>query len=113
MDKPIPPSDRACALVVTTLPGRDAALAIGRRLVESRVAACVQLVDGLVSIYRWHGAIEESAECQLVAKTAPERVDALIAALRDGHPYELPEIVVLDGTASAAYAAWVRAETIG
>ena len=67
MDKPIPPENPRCHLVLTTLPSREAAQAIARTLVEERLAACVQLVDGLLSIYRWEGRIDESAECQLVA----------------------------------------------
>jgi periplasmic divalent cation tolerance protein len=111
MDKPSAPSPSACALVITTLASREAALPIARALVEARLAACVQLVDGLRSIYRWQGRVEESAECQLVAKTPPDRAAALVERLRDLHPYELPEIVVLDAQASDAYAAWVVAET--
>lgn len=110
MDKPLDPSATACALVITTLSSREAALPMARALVEARLAACVQLVDGLRSIYRWQGRVEESTECQLVAKTPPERVPALVERLRVLHPYELPEIVVLEAQANAAYAAWVRAE---
>jgi periplasmic divalent cation tolerance protein len=111
MDKPISTADARCHLVLTTLPTRDAAQTIGRTLVEERLAACVQLVDGLLSIYRWQGRIDESAECQLVAKTTPAAVSALVGRLRDLHPYEVPEIVSLDATASAAYGAWLHAET--
>ena len=111
MDKPIPPVDTRCQLVLTTLPSRDAAQAIARTLVEERMAACVQIVDGLRSIYRWEGRIDESAECQLVAKTTPAAAPALIARLRTLHPYEVPEILSLDAMASAAYGAWLQAET--
>jgi periplasmic divalent cation tolerance protein len=110
MDKPIPHADTRCALVLTTLPNRDAALTLGRALVDDRLAACVQIVDGLHSIYRWEGRIDESAECQLVAKTTPEAEAALVERLRALHPYDVPEIIVLDGTASRAYAAWLRDE---
>ena len=84
------PVDTRCQLVLTTLPSRDAAQAIARTLVEERMAACVQLVDGLLSIYRWEGRIDESAECQLVAKTTPAAAPALIARLRTLHPYDVP-----------------------
>jgi periplasmic divalent cation tolerance protein len=111
MDKPLTPSSPACALVITTLASREAALPIAHTLVEERLAACVQLVDGLRSIYRWQGRVDESAECQLLAKAPPDRAAALVARLRALHPYELPEILVLDAQASDAYAAWLRAET--
>ena len=111
MDKPLDSPPAACALVITTLSSREAALPLARALVDARLAACVQLVDGLRSIYRWQGRVEESNECQLVAKAPPERVPALVERLRALHPYELPEIVVLDAQASEAYAAWLRAET--
>ena len=111
MDKPIPSVETRCHLVLTTLPTRDAALPIARTLVDERLAACVQLVDGLLSIYRWEGRIDESAECQLVAKTTPAAATALVERLRALHPYDVPEIVTLDATASAAYGAWLQAET--
>jgi periplasmic divalent cation tolerance protein len=111
MDKPIHSDHARCRLVLTTLPNRDAAHAIARTLVEERLAACVQLVDGLLSIYRWDGRVDESAECQLVAKTTPGAAAALIDRLRALHPYELPEILSLDATASDAYAAWLQAGT--
>jgi len=111
MDKPIPSVDTRCHLVFTTLPDRDAAQAIARTLVEERLAACVQFVDGLRSVYRWEGRIDESAECQLVAKTTPAAVTALVDRLRTLHPYDVPEILSLDATASAAYGAWLQAET--
>jgi periplasmic divalent cation tolerance protein len=61
----------------------------------------------MASYYRWKGAIEEDREQQLVMKTTPERVAALGARLRELHPYELPEFIVLDARASEAYGKWV------
>jgi periplasmic divalent cation tolerance protein len=111
MDKPIPPIDTRCHVVLTTLPSRDAAQAIARTLIEERRAACVQIVDGVQSMYRWEGRIEESAECQLTAKTTPEASTALVARLRALHPYDVPEILTLEATAGDAYARWLSAET--
>lgn len=110
MDKPIPPIDARCHIVLTTLPSREAAQAIARTLIDERRAACVQLVDGLLSIYRWDGRIEESAECQLAAKTTAEASAALVERLRVLHPYDVPEILTLDAAAGDAYAAWLHAE---
>ena len=111
MDKPIPHADTRCAIVLTTLPSRDAALTLARTLVDERLAACVQILDGLLSIYRWEGRIDESAECQVIVKTTPAARPALIERLRALHPYDVPEIVALDASASDAYAAWLQAET--
>jgi periplasmic divalent cation tolerance protein len=111
MDKPIPRDETRCQVVLTTLPDRTAAETIARALVEARLAACVQLVDGLRSIYRWDGRIEESAEIQLIAKTTPAAAPALVDRLRALHPYDVPEILTLDATASASYGAWLHAET--
>ena len=98
-------------IVLTTAPDDDRAESWARTLVEERLAACVQFVDGLRSIYRWEGRIDESAECQLVAKTTPAAATALVERLRVLHPYDVPEILTLDATASAAYGAWLLAET--
>ena len=68
---------------------------IARALVEERLAACVNVVPGVVSIYRWKGNVEQEPELMLVIKTLAERVDALKARLLELHPYELPEVVVI------------------
>ena len=100
-------ADSAIAIVLTTI-GADAdAASLARTLVEERLAACVNVLPPMTSFYRWKGVIEEDREQQLVIKTAPTRTAALAARLRELHPYELPEFVVLDATASMAYAAWV------
>ena len=95
-------------LVLTTL-GADAdAAALARTLVEERLAACVNVLPAMTSTYRWKGTVEQDREQQLLIKTAADRVDALATRLRQLHPYELPEFILLEGTASAAYAEWVR-----
>ena len=111
MDKPIPHDLLPCAVVLTTFADRDTAARAGRALIDAHLAACVQLVDGLQSIYRWQGRVDEARECQLAAKTPADRVDALVAHLRAAHPYDVPEIIVLDGVAHGPYAAWLTAET--
>ena len=96
------------AVIVLTTVGADAdAAAIARTLVEERLAACVNLLPEMTSIYRWKGSVEQEREQQLVIKTAADRVEALRVRLRTLHPYELPEFVVLTAGASEAYAAWV------
>ena len=98
-------------LVLTTLgPDADAA-ALARTLVEERLAACVNVLPTMTSIYRWKGSVDQEREQQLLIKTADERVEALAARLSELHPYELPEFIVLNAEASAAYAAWIDDST--
>lgn len=80
--------------VLVTAPPR-AALRLARALVRRRVAACVNLVPRVRSVYRWKGRVEEAGETLLVVKTAADRVPALLAAVRELHPYEVPEGISL------------------
>jgi periplasmic divalent cation tolerance protein len=100
------------AVVLTTL-GADAdAAALARTLVGEGLAACVNVLPAMTSIYRWHGQVEQDREQQMVIKTAAARLPALAARLQQLHPYELPEFVVLSASASEAYLAWV-CESVG
>jgi periplasmic divalent cation tolerance protein len=99
-------------LILTTLGASTDAAALARTLVEERLAACVNVVPGMTSIYRWKGSVEQEREQQLLIKTTSGGVEALAARLRELHPYELPEFIVLDASASAAYGAWVK-ENVG
>lgn len=95
-------------LVLCTCPDQDTAIAIGERLVEERLAACVNVVPGLTSIYRWQGAIEHESELLLLIKTVSARFEALRDALLRLHPYDVPEIIAVPITAgSADYLSWV------
>ena len=87
---------------------------IARALLEKRLAACVNVVPGVVSLYWWQGEICRDAESTLLIKTRADLVEALTAAIRAVHPYEVPEVIALPmvaGEGNAAYHAWVRAET--
>jgi periplasmic divalent cation tolerance protein len=96
------------AIVLTTL-GADAdANALAQALVDERLAACVNVLPPMTSTYRWKGAVEQEREQQLVIKTSRARVAALQARLRQLHPYELPEFLVLDAAGSEAYLAWIH-----
>ena len=97
---------KACVVLTTVGAGFDAA-ALAKALVEERVAACVNILPAVESIYRWENAIEDDREQMLVIKTTEERVEALRAALFSRHPYEVPEFVVLSGEVSGAYADWL------
>lgn len=91
----------------TTFGTRDAALECSTRLVEAKLAACVQVEGPISSTYAWQGAVERADEWRCVCKTTHAVRDACVAAIMARHPYETPQIVVTPVEASAAYAAWV------
>jgi periplasmic divalent cation tolerance protein len=98
--------------MLVTAPDEETGRRIARALVEERLAACVNVLPGVRSIYRWKGAVEEASEVMLVAKTRAERAGLLAARVRALHPYELPEVVALPVTdGSRAYLRWVIAES--
>jgi periplasmic divalent cation tolerance protein len=99
-------------LILTTVPAGDDGERIARALVEERLAACVNVLAPMTSIYRWRGAVEEGSEQQVVIKTTRGRIAAVCARVTALHAYELPELIVLpvvDGGSS--YLEWVRTET--
>lgn len=98
------------AVVCTTAPSLEVAERIARALVDEQLAACVQRVGPIASMYRWKGAVQTDEEFQLFIKTTHACVDALIARLVALHPYEVPEVLVMDAaTPFAPYAAWLVA----
>ena len=97
------------AVVLTTIGAEADAVAIARTLVEERLAACVNVLPPMQSVYRWHDAVQLEREQQLVIKAAPANLAALEARLHQLHPYELPEFLVLGAEGSVAYVDWVRA----
>ena len=99
-------------VVLTTLPADFDAQSFGRTLVEERLAACVNLVALMESVYRWEGRIETESERQIIIKTSRDRLAALWDRVREMHPYEVPEFVVLqivDG--NEAYLRWIGEST--
>lgn len=100
--------DRALACFIT-FPDEETARRVARALVEERLAACVNLVPGVRSIYSWKGAVSEDAEILGVAKTTAARFEALRARVAALHPYEVPEVIALPIEAGhAPYLAWLR-----
>jgi periplasmic divalent cation tolerance protein len=95
-------------LVLTTI-GVDAdARALAHALVEARVAACVNIVERVHSVYRWEGRVTDDAEQLLIIKTSDERLNALREELFARHPYDVPEFVVVPiAETSEAYGAWL------
>ena len=101
-------------IVLTTLPADADTRAFGRTLVEERLAACVNLLPVMDSLYRWEGEVEHDTERQLIVKTSRDRVAALWERIRELHPYETPEFVVLDiQDGSDAYLRWIGESTSG
>jgi periplasmic divalent cation tolerance protein len=102
-------------VVLCTAPP-DRAEAIARAVLEKRLAACVNVVPTVTSLYWWDGAIQRDGEALLVMKTRAALVEALTAAIRAVHPYDVPEVIALPiepGVGNAAYRAWVAREAKG
>jgi len=97
--------------LLTTVGKREDAERIARRLVEERLAACVQIVGPITSVYRWRGRVEVSEEWLCLAKTERGLYEEAERAIRELHPYELPEIIALPVAAgSKEYLEWVSRE---
>jgi len=103
---------REVELALVTAPDTATAERIARVLVEERLAACVNLVPGLRSIYRWEGSLEDEAEVLLVVKTCSDRARALEQRVLALHPYDVPELLRIPVRGgSEAYLGWLRAES--
>lgn len=100
-------------VVMTTVPAEDVAVRLARGLVESRLAACVQVVPGARSFYVWEGKAQDEGEWLLFVKTVPKKRAELEAWIEEHHPYDLPEFVALEGRGSQRYAAWVAERVLG
>ena len=99
-------------IVLTSVPSREVGEQIGRALVEARLAACVNVLPAMTSIYRWKGEVQQESEHQLVIKTSRARVAGVQERLAALHPYELPECLVVPvETGDPAYLAWVVSES--
>src|SRR5271165_1417334 len=96
-------------IVFCTAGSEEEARKIARHLVEHRLAACVNLVLHLTSIYQWQGEIEEGREWLLLIKTSSEMFGSIHAAIRELHSYELPECIAVDiADGSPAYLKWIE-----
>jgi periplasmic divalent cation tolerance protein len=95
-------------LVFSTASSEDEAVTIGRRLVEERLAACVNVVPRMRSLFVWEGALQETDEALLLIKTGRDRYPALARRIQELHSYSVPEIVALPiESGSQAYVDWV------
>jgi periplasmic divalent cation tolerance protein len=102
-------SDSTFVIVLSTFPADQDPMPLASALVREQLAACVNVLPTMRSVYRWQGKVEEAQELQLIIKTRRERVEAIKARLASLHPYDVPELLVLtisDG--SAEYLAWLQ-----
>ena len=100
-------------VILSTLPNPEKAAEIARTLVEERLAACVNLVPQVRSIYRWQSAIQDDTETLAIVKTTSEGAAALYARLLQLHPYDVPEVLALPVSGGhAPYLEWV-ARSVG
>ena len=106
-------NDRA-VLIYTTYPAIVEAEAAGRTLVERRLCACVNILPGMVSLYRWQGAIERGDEVVMIIKTRASLAEAVRAAVKEMHSYSTPAVLVIPiENVDPDYHAWIVAETEG
>lgn len=100
-------------MVITTFAEAEKARQFGTRLVELQLVACVNLIPGVESIYRWKGNVEVEGECLVLMKTTAEVLPALENWVQSNHPYEEPEFIVVPiEVGSEGYLGWVR-ENVG
>lgn len=102
------PSPDALAIVLTTLPGLDAAESLVRALLDERLIACGNLVPGVHSIYRWEGEVVREEEVLAILKTTSTFAGLVLDRVVQLHPYTVPEVIEIEaGRVSAAYRDWV------
>jgi len=110
--QPIMRPPMSAYFVYITAPGPDVAADIGRQIVEERLAACANILDGMTSIYRWEGELRQDRETVLILKTSQEQLPDLIARVRKMHPYDCPCVAAWPITAgNANYLHWIESET--
>jgi periplasmic divalent cation tolerance protein len=103
-DKPV--------LIYSTFPSPEAAEAVGRELVERRLAACVNILPGMTSIYRWEGAVARDSEAVMIVKTRESLSGKVIEAVKSRHSYTNPALIVLPILGgSTEYLRWLEEET--
>lgn len=105
-------TDTGAVFVYVTAADREAALALGRALVEERLAACANVIDGMESIYWWQGKLEQAREAVVILKTRAGLVAALTERVRALHDYDCPCVVALPIVGgNPDYLSWIAAET--
>lgn len=106
-------NDKA-VLVYTTFPTAEAAEEVGAALVDAGLAACVNILPAMTSIYIWDGARQRDAEAVMIVKTRRTLAERVMAETRERHPYDTPALLVIPVEGgSADYLAWIEAQTSG
>jgi periplasmic divalent cation tolerance protein len=101
-------------LIYTTFPSLDDAKKVGDALVAARLAACVNIFPGMISIFEWKGAREETNEVAMIIKTRGSLTEVVLKETKRLHPYELPALLVLPTQGgSAEYCGWIASQTGG
>jgi periplasmic divalent cation tolerance protein len=104
------PESSSFVIVLSTFPADQDPIPLATALVDEHLAACVNVLPPMSSIYRWEGKVEQASEHQLVIKTRAERVEAVKARLASLHPYDVPEVLVLSIAGGAdSYLQWIQA----
>ena len=99
-------------VILCTVPSEEVGVQIARQLVDEQLVACVNILPGVRSIYRYRGKVEDDRELLLLMKSSADRLDVLIPRVRALHPYEVCEVLALEVTAgSQPYLDWVLGET--
>jgi len=99
-------------VILVTVPNQATGATIARDLVNARLAACVNRMPGLCSVYQWQGKVEEAAEELLIVKTRASLVDAVAQRVKSLHPYQVPEVIALPIAGGiASYLQWIDEET--
>ncbi|MHA2364706.1 MAG: divalent-cation tolerance protein CutA [Candidatus Hodarchaeales archaeon] len=101
-------------MIISTFPSKTDALKIGRKLLEERLIACVNILSSITSLYWWENSIEEEEEVILLIKTAPELEEEVMNRIKQLHPYEIPAIYCIPSTDLIfdKYMNWIKNETI-
>ena len=111
MSENFPVNSSKLLVVLTSLPNMEAAKGLARPLVEQNLAACVQITEGVHSIYRWEGRVCEEHEALLSAKTSKAKWLEISAFIKNAHPYDLPEILTFSPEQyEEQYGKWVESE---
>lgn len=99
-------------LLYVTFPDKKSALLVAGKLVEQRLIACANVAEGITSVFRWEGKVQQEPEVSMIAKTTDGKLTAAMAAIKAQHPYDVPCIVSFPiGQGHAPFLEWVKAET--